>query len=87
MQINESKLEKWILKIPECEIFLRNFFESCGNIDAISNFVNYYNDILGYGLIYTFMRDNYYNLLNAFEEICELKIYDEDGFENPFLKK
>ena len=73
MNYSESKLEKWINKLPECGEFLGNFFDSCRE-DTVSALVNYINDICSYGSTKNYFRRNHANLLMAFEDIAGLRI-------------
>jgi len=90
MDTGKRKLEERLLKIPDCLDFLSNFIGSCEDIDVISNFVNYYNDLLGYCLTCKPIRQNYKALLNLFESATGLKVYYDDyevsDFENLFGK-
>ena len=75
MDTGKRKLEERLLKIPDCLDFLSNFIGSCEDIDVISNFVNYYNDLLGYCLTCKPIRQNYKALLDLFENVTGLKVY------------
>ncbi len=74
MKYEESKLEKWIKDIPECEEFLDNFFRSCRE-DLPSAFENYIMDIESYSLTKKQIRINSKRLLEAFYDIAEMKVY------------
>ncbi len=74
MRYNESKLEKWIGIIPECEEFLFNFFISATE-DKVCELVNYINDIINYSKTNNPIRRNYNLLLKVYEEISGLRIY------------
>lgn len=46
--ISEVNLEKWCKILPECEIFMRNFFWTCQGFDYETNKKNYMYDLALY---------------------------------------
>lgn len=74
MRFDEGKLEKWANEIPECEEFLHNFFLSAQS-DKVVSFLNYVLDIKMYSATQKRMKENAHRLLEAFEEIAQMKIY------------
>jgi hypothetical protein len=43
--VDEEKLEEWQRRLPECELFLGNFFCSCRPYSWRTNFLNYSMDV------------------------------------------
>lgn len=44
-RVNQEKLEEWCGSLPECEIFLANFFGSCQPYTLDINRSNYNSDV------------------------------------------
>ena len=74
MKYNESKLEKWVSNIPECEDFLFGFFMTCED-DGASALENYLKDVEIYSKTDRAIRANSDQLFQAFYDISEMKVY------------
>jgi len=66
-EIDEAKLEEWQQRVPEQEIFLANFFLSCGPYSPTNNRLNYQYDITAYGF-----DDKKDELLKAYDDIVKI---------------
>ncbi|MFC1741616.1 hypothetical protein ACFL3V_03720 [Nanoarchaeota archaeon] len=43
--VNEERLDDWCRDLPDCELFLENFFCSCRQYTWETNFLNYVRDV------------------------------------------
>ena len=69
--VNGKKLEKWCKNLPECEIFLTNFFLSCEPYTLDTNSFNYHHDIQTQMKIDPNWKRYENQLMEAFDEITK----------------
>jgi len=71
-KINRNALKKYCSELPECRIFLENFFLTCEPYSPIVNFINYVSDIISYSRTHKQIKENWEKLIDAFFDIIDI---------------